>query len=130
MLTHRSLSHGVSDTVWQVSLMGPHFHHLLPVTRVEETWMSPGQGFANFICKGPDNNYFRLCGPVGLCDYSPLLCEHSQGPQVSGRGRVSMKLYLQKRVVGWHSAPQSPPQSGGCLALPELMEPSTPTGGF
>ena len=28
---------------------------------------------ANFLCKGPENKYFRLVGPCNLCRYCSIL---------------------------------------------------------
>lgn len=40
---------------------------LLRKAPVRSLGVIPSQGSASVFCEGPDNKYFRLCGPSGLC---------------------------------------------------------------
>ena len=55
-----------------------------------------GQRLADFFCKGPDNKYFRLCRPYGLChNFSPLPQCHKN----SSRQYVNEETWLCSNLL-------------------------------
>jgi len=64
-------------------------HSLVPSSNREpynHQWFK--EKVANFFCKVPDSNYFRLCGPYSLCDNYPTLplqCESNHRRHINKR---------------------------------------------
>lgn len=84
------------------------------------------QRLGNVSFKGPDGKYFRLSRPPNFhcnCSAPQSPCKTGCRPYVSRQaGRVPIKLYLQKRVLGRTCPPSrgslAPVQASGlCLRL-------------